>query len=184
MLLLASALLASRSAAAPGDPNERSITLGVSGGLRVFNSQLGLQNNAAAGLRVGLGVTERLTVSLDYVFSAPVRENTDVIAGVSALRSLLRVDLMAGRTRPYLIAGVGGVMFNFGDARDFSTGTLTGGLGISHRFDRRHSISIEATEDAYRARTEEFTLTGSLLRTGPRTTNGLGTIAGGFAMTF
>ncbi len=183
--MLATALLF----AAPATParafaSDRPLTLQVGGGLRTFNSQLGLRENASMGLRMGLGVTDRLSFALDYVFSAPPRENTDIIAGVSALRGLARFDILSGNTRPYVIAGVGGVLFNFGDARDYSTGTLTVGYGLSRRLGSHNVISIEASADVYRARTEEFTLTGSLLSSGPRSYQGLGTItaAVGFAL--
>lgn len=133
---------------------------------------------------MGLGVTERLTLALDYVFSAPTRENSNLLANVNALRGLARFDFLTGKTRPYLIAGVGGVLFNFTDARDYSTGTLTVGYGISKRLDPHHVISVEATADVYRNQVENFDVTGRRVSYGPRSYQGMGTISAAIGYQF
>ncbi len=183
--MLAAALVFSGSATpARASATDRPLTLQAGGGMRIFNSQLGLRDNVSLGLRMGLGVTDRLSFALDYVFSAPPRENTDIIAGVSALRGLARFDFLTGSTRPYVIAGVGGVLFNFGDARDYSTGTLTVGYGLSRLLGPHHVISVEATADVYRNRVENFDVAGHLVSRGPRSYQGTGTISANIGYRF
>ena len=63
--------------------SERPITLQVAGGLRMFNDQLGLKDNVCAGFRMDFGVTDRLSLALDYVFSSPTRSASSNVASPS-----------------------------------------------------------------------------------------------------
>ena len=183
-MLAAASVFSALMAPAPASASERPLTLQAGGGVRIFNSQLALHDNVSLGLRMGLGMTDRLSLALDYVFSSPVRETSNYIAYVSALRGLIRFDLLAGRTRPYLIAGLGGVQFNFNDARDYSTGTLTVGYGLSRRIGPRRTLGLEATADVYRNRVEQFSVTGDLIGYGPRSYQGMGTISASVGIEF
>jgi hypothetical protein len=168
----------------PAIAAERPVTLQAGGGVRLFDPELGFDASPCAGLRLGLGVTNHVSFALDYVFSAPARLSTDRIAYISALRGLARIDFLSGATRPYAIAGVGGVLMNFGDARDYSTGTLTGGLGISRLLGSHHVLAIEGTGDVYATRIEYFDLVGQPLYKGPRTHQAMGTISANLGFRF
>jgi hypothetical protein len=154
----------------------RSVSASAGGGYRIWSRQLGLENDAALSLRLGLSVTERLAVSLDYVLSAPIRKATQQSASVSALRALVRYDVWRGPVRPYLIAGAGGFLANFDDSNDFSTGALTFGAGVERPLGGGSFLAVEASTDLYRSEVVHYDMGGAVLSRSPRTTNALGTL--------
>ncbi len=182
MPVLTATLLALR--AQPAGASERPITIQLAGGVRFFNQELGLGDDFCAGIRMGLGITDRASFGIDYLFSAPVRVSTNRTATISALRGVARMDLLGGATRPYVFAGVGGVAMNFNDAHDSSAGTLTGGLGLSRSIGRSHFVSLEGSVDLYASRVEYYDLEGRVIYVGPRTFEALKTVAANVGVRF
>lgn len=163
---------------------ERPVTVQLGGGARMFSRKLALDDDFCSTLRLGLGLTDRITLCLDYVGSSPTRNTTSAIAHVNALRALARVDLLEGGLKPYVIAGAGGVLFNFSDATDTATGTLTAGLGISRGLGDRGVISMEGTADVYAYRSERFDVLGRPTYQSVRSYEPLGTISANLGFRF
>ncbi len=176
-LLVACAAVGRARAAESSAEQARPVTLAFSGGYRIFNHQVDLKNEAAFGARLGLGIAPRVEVALDFELSDPLRGATGRPASVSALRALLRVDALRGSIRPYAIAGVGGLLMNFDDSPDFSSGALTAGVGVEHALSGRMIARLEATGDFYRAQVDKYDNGGTIVARTGRTTNGLGTIS-------
>ena len=125
LMLLALAALPSapdRASASEGD-GARPAFVSIMGGWRIFNSQLGLKDDVSAGLRLGLGVAPRVVLMTDFTVSGANRSVGTGTATVHALRALARFDIFGGSTRPYVVTGAGGVLFDFSDAQDYATGT-------------------------------------------------------------
>lgn len=175
-LALAALLLLGAAAPRVRASEDRPVSISAGGGYRIWSRQLGLENDAALSLRLGLWITERLAVSLDYVLSAPIRRATQQSASVSALRALARYDVWRGPVRPYLFAGAGGFLANFNDSNDFSTGALTFGAGVERPLGRRSFLTVEASTDLYRSEVVHYDIGGAVLSRSPRTTNALGTL--------
>jgi hypothetical protein len=185
MPVLALALLVSASTARAeeGDGN-RHAAVSILGGWRIFNSQLGLKDDASAGLRVGLEIAPRVTLLTDFGISMANRKAGTGDVTVHALRELARVDVLAGRTRPYIVTGLGGLLFDFNDAQDYATGSLTIGYGMERRFGRKGRAFLEGDLDLYRNRTVLYGPTGQEISRSSKATQGLGTIALGLGFTF
>ncbi len=160
----------------------RPVTLAFSGGYRIFSRQLGLQNDAAFDLRLGLGVARRASIALDYGLCDPLREVTRQPASVNALRALARVDILEGALRPYVLAGMGGFLINFHDAPDYSEGSLTAGAGIERDLSPRLVLRVEGTADFYRSELITYDAGGNVLTRSARLTNALGTISAGLGV--
>jgi hypothetical protein len=75
-------------------------------------------------------------------------------------------------------------MFNFSDARDYSTGTLTGGLGLSRSIGSSHFVSLEGSVDLYSSRVEYYGLEGQVIYAGPRTFEALKTVTANVGVRF
>src|SRR6185295_7912679 len=127
--------------------SDRSVTIQPDAGVRFFNSDVGLGTTASMGIRMDLGITDRFSLGIDYLFSSPTRTNTERLANVDALRALARFDLLSGSTRPFVEVGIGGLRFNFTDAVDYSASAGTLGVGVSHRLGRHHVIQLEGSGD-------------------------------------
>ncbi len=183
--VLAAALLAAPAPAlADAAGAARAVTLSISGGYRIFSHQLALQNDAALGARIGLKVVPRLQVALDYVLSDPLRKSTGKPASVSALRALVRFDALSGDTRAYLIAGAGGLLVNFTDSADYSTGALTAGVGVERRLAPNITLRLEGTSDLYRTEAVTYGPGGAEISRSTRVTNALGALAAGLGVEF
>jgi len=185
MPILASALLASASPAR-GDEEDagRKVTVSILGGWRMFNTQLGLENDASAGLRLGLDVAPRISLLTDFSASSATRKAGTGDAIVYSMRALARFDILAGRTRPYILTGLGGLLFDFSDAQDYATGTLTTGYGIERRFGRSGRVALEGDLDLYRNRTVLYGPTGQEISRSRKVTQGLGAVALGLGFSF
>jgi hypothetical protein len=181
MPALAASLL---SWATPSMASERTITIQPDAGVRFFNSDVGLGSSASVGLRMDLGVADRLAFGIDYIFSSPTRKNSDRLSNVDALRALVRFDLLGGSTRPFIECGIGGLSFNFTDAVDFGTSAGTLGLGVSHRLGRHHVITLEGSGDLYQTRVENYDVTGRLRSIGPARWNRLANVSAGIGYRF
>jgi hypothetical protein len=182
-LLLVVAMLGAlpRSACAQ---SSRSFLVAPSFGVRSFESKLDLENEAAIGARLGLGVNDRVTVLTDVVHSVPARKTTGRLAYVTGLRTLVQVRLLTGSLRPFAIAGVGGILFNFSDAIDTASGAVTLGGGVELMVRNRLGIYAEGSADFYRARQVTYSSTGEELTTSDRSTDSATTVAVGISVGF
>ena len=185
MIFLAAAVLFSPAPSRAADTeSDRAVTLGIAGGTRMFNSQVDLGADISLGMKLGLGISRHASLVFDYVVSGTTRDVTGSGATVHAMRELVRYDLLTGETRPYLVAGVGGVLFDFTDSQDYATGALTLGCGVTRRLGSRSTLTLEGTGDLYRNRAATFSSTGEELSAGPRDTQSLGTVSLGLGMEF
>jgi len=175
---------APRWASASEELSSRSAFFEGTGGWRIFNTQLGLKNDVAEGIRVGMGLGARVFLITDFSVSGADRKVGSGNATVHALRELVRVDVLDGATRPYIVTGAGAVLFDFNDAQDYATGTLTVGYGIERRFAGRGRVSLEGDIDFYRNRTVVFDSIGQEVSRTPRTTQGLGAVSLGLGFAF
>jgi opacity protein-like surface antigen len=181
-LLLLSLLAHGRSNAA--EEQQRPVTFAATGGVRLFNEDLDLKDDASFGARLGIQVSERWGVILDFVASHPIRRSTGQEAPIDALRALARANLLTGKVRPYAIAGIGGILFFFNDAGDSAEGAMTFGGGVDVRVTRRMFAYLEGSTDIYRADGVVYTPTGVVYQTQPRKTETLGTISIGIGLEF
>lgn len=162
----------------------RPFTVGIQGGVRLFEEELDLEDDVAFGLRVGMGASERFSVLLDFVQSAPARTTTGAQASVSALRGLTQARLLLGTVQPYLLAGLGGVLFNFDDTSDTAVGAVTVGGGLEMRLGSRASLYGESSVDLYRARSISYSPEGEVLSSTERDTQSAWTALAGFQVEF
>jgi opacity protein-like surface antigen len=162
----------------------RPFSLSVQGGARVFENDLDLEDDVAFGLRVGMGASERFSVLLDFVQTSPARTTTGAQASVSALRGLTQGRLLLGTIRPYLLAGLGGVLFNFDDTSDTAVGAVTVGGGVEMRLGTRALLYGEGSADLYRARSVAYSPEGEVLSSSERDTKTAWTALAGFQVEF
>jgi hypothetical protein len=162
----------------------RPFSVGLHAGVRLFEEDLDLEDDIAFGLRAGMGACERFTVLLDFVQSSPARVTTGAQARVSALRGLTQTRLLLGTVRPYLLAGLGGVLFNFDDTSDTAVGAVTFGGGIEMRLGTRASLYGEGSADLYRARSVAYSPEGEVLSSTERDTQTAWTVLTGFQVEF
>lgn len=177
--------LAVSAVALPQDASaERRLVVAPVVGLRSFDDDLDLDSEASIGFRFGMHTSERVSVFVDYVHSVPARETTGQLAYITGLRSLAQVRLLTGTARPYLIAGIGGVLFNFSDANDTAGGAITLGGGLEVKPWSRTAVFAEGSVDLYRSREVIYSTTGDELSTGPRRTHQILGLAAGVSVEF
>ena len=187
LLFLLVALSVSPSAHAEPSPSTsiaRPVSVGITFGARFFNEDLQLGNDFSFGGRVGIGLGSRWGLVTDFVACHPSRETTGVIAYVDALRLLGRYNIATGSVRPYLVAGIGGVLFIFNDTPTTAGGALTVGLGTDLKVASRTRLFVEASRDFYSVQEITYDLVGQPLYTGDEHTRSLGTISGGIGVEF
>jgi len=178
-------VVAACSSAIPGPARaERSLVVAPIIGLRAFESKLDLGDEAAIGARFGIATSDRVSVLVDYVHTAPARKTTGQLAYITGLRTLAQVRILTGRIRPYVIAGAGGVLFNFSDANDTAGGTVTIGGGVELKPWRRAALFAEGSLDFYRSREVIYSATGDEISVGPRSTDQISTVEAGVALEF
>jgi hypothetical protein len=163
---------------------ERTLVVAPVVGLRSFESKLDLGTEAAVGARLGIGTSDRVSVLVDYIHTAPARGSTGQLAYITGLRTLAQVRVLTGQVRPYVIAGVGGVLFNFSDANDTAGGAVTLGAGVEVKPWRRAALFAEGSLDFYRSREVLYSTTGDVLSSGPRSTDQISTVEAGVALEF
>lgn len=163
---------------------ERTLVVAPIVGLRSFESKLDLGDEAAIGARLGIGTSDRVAVLVDYVHTAPARKSTGQLAYITGLRTLAQVRVMTGEVRPYVVAGVGGVLFNFSDANDTAGGAVTVGAGLEVKPWRRAAVFAEGSLDFYRTREVLYSTTGDIVSSGPRSTDQITTVEAGVALEF
>jgi opacity protein-like surface antigen len=172
------------SAARADDYPPRPFHAGITAGARTFEKRLDLQPDIAVGLRVGLGLERRVSVLLDCVHTTPVRKTTGRLSHITGLRALVQYRLLTSQVRPYLLAGVGGILFDFDDTYDTATGALTGGGGIEVRLARQVQVFGEASADFYRYRTVIYSATGNLVSSSERSTDTAAAYLAGITVNF
>lgn len=188
--MLRAALLFGVAASLTGGPHPASADTGrpfqVGGAvaIRSFESRLDLNDELAAGFRVGLGLSGRASVLIDAVHTTPTRKTTGRLAHVTDLRSLVQYRFLNGSLRPYLVGGVGGILFDFDDTYDTATGALTGGAGVEWRASSQFTVFGEASLDLYRNRTVTFDSLGNEISSTNRTTDQARTYSLGLLATF
>jgi len=164
--------------------SEREVTLSIAGGYRVYDEPLGLSDDAALLFRVGLGLSSRAQLAIDYLYSDPARSVNHTYAHVDHVRLLGRMNALTGRTRPYGLFGVGIFVADFGDSYDTTAGTVSAGLGIERRLGPQLLVQVEATAEFYKAEVVLFDPGGRARYRGPRTTEANGTFSAGFGFHF
>ena len=184
VLLFASAALLTISPRALLADASRPLQVGGALALRSFESRLDLNNELAAGFRIGLGLNEHVSVLIDAVHTTPTRKTTYRLAHITDLRSLVQYRVVTGTVRPYLVGGVGGILFDFDDTYDTATGALTGGAGVEWRASSQFTVFGEASLDFYRNRTVTFDALGNEISSTNRTTDEARTYSLGLLATF
>ena len=181
ILILALFLLAASPATAQSD---RPISVAPTIGYRNFDSELDLNGEITAGLRFGVDASPKFGILMDYVYTSPSRESSGGSANVHAMRALAKYRLLTSSVRPYLLAGVGGLLFDFEDTFDTASFTLSLGGGAEYRLGSRASLFAEASADGYRARTVTYSSTGEELESTERETQAVMTATAGIAVEF
>ena len=156
----------------------------MTGGVRLFDEDLGLKEDLAIGGRIGLGMSRRWSVLLDFVASHPIGTVTQQMTAVDALRALARCNILSGRVRPYALAGIGGILFDFGDAPSSAKGAITLGGGFDVRIARKAFAFIEGSADGFQSDTVRYDAVGLPYRVLPQQTWILGTVSLGIGAEF
>jgi hypothetical protein len=176
--------IAGALAPAPALAAERTFTAGPMVGVRLFEDALDLQSELSFGARIGMGFSERWGVVFDFVAAHPLRESTGGEVVIDALRALAKANILTGKARPYLVAGLGGGMFLFPDAPNSAHGTMTAGAGFEYHAADRVLIMAEGSMDYFRAQPVIYYPNGAVVTLGPRETFTMGTISLGLAVEF
>lgn len=182
--LLIAILLMAYGRSAGAQEQQRPVTFAVTSGARFFNEDLDLTTDVSFGARLGIGLSDRWGVLLDFLASHPVRESTQELAPIDALRALARANILTGKVRPYAMAGIGGIIFFFNDAANAAEGAVTFGAGVDFRIARKALLYVEASEDLYRPDGVVYTPTGIVYQTQPRKTERLGAVSIGIGLEF
>jgi hypothetical protein len=184
-VLLAIAFTWPTTARAAETPSKkRPIIVATTLGIRVFHQELELDDDFAFGGRVGMGLSERWALLIDFVASHPHREATATASYVDALRLLVRANLQTGRFRPYVLGGPGGVLFMFNDTPSTAGGAATVGLGADYRVAPQTYVFVEGSMDLYSQQGITYLPDGSAFFAGPARARTLGTIAAGIGVEF
>ena len=193
LLLLALLVLALTSAARPSRAEEppeadstrdRPVLVAITIGVRMFHQELQLGDDFSFGGRVGVGLGDRWALMMDFVACHPSRESTAVAAYVDALRMLARFNLHTGTFRPYMVGGIGGVLFMFQDSPTSAGGALTLGVGADYRVAPQTRLFLEASTDLYSQQQFTYLPDGSVTYHGGYETKTLGTVSAGIAVEF
>ena len=182
LMLMASTGPAKASAEAP--LKERPVMIGITIGARLYPEELDLGDDFAFGGRVGVGLNRRWSLVLDFVASHTVRQRTSRVAYVDALRVLGRANIMTGRFRPYVQAGVGGLLFIFNDTPTTAGGALTFGLGADYRLAPQTFMFLESSADLYSHEDVTYDIYGDARFSGPDRGRTLGTVCVGIGVEF
>ena len=181
-LLLAVPAIPATGAAA--ERTGRTITASAVSGARFFNDDLDLDTDISFGARVAMGLDPRWGMTMDFLASHPSRKTTGDVNPIDALRILARGNILTGRFRPYLMAGLGGILFFFNDARDGAEGAMTFAGGADYRFGSRTLLFVEGSTDIYRTSPVVYSPTGVPLSTGDRKTEHLAALSIGMGVEF
>lgn len=148
---------------------ERSLELGTTAGMRWFSESVSLDEDLSLSLRLGIRTGSIFTLWIDLSQTHPEGKYSRETSLVSSLRALGQVDLRTtGPVRPYLLAGVGGLVFDFGDRTDAAFGTLTAGGGVGVMVGERTRLFLEGTADFFWADETRYDVTGRPINTTDR----------------
>jgi hypothetical protein len=179
------ALSQSAQDSAPADTTSpRPVLVAITIGVRMFHQELQLGDDFSFGGRVGVGLGDRWALMMDFVACHPSRESTAVAAYVDALRMLARFHLHTGTFRPYVVGGIGGVLFMFQDSPTSAGGAFTFGVGADYRVAPQTRLFLEATTDLYSQQQFTYQPDGSVTYHGGYETKTLGTISAGIGVEF
>ncbi|MEK7316538.1 MAG: hypothetical protein AAB011_10175 [Candidatus Eisenbacteria bacterium] len=173
------ALLLAGSPAWGESAEKRPIRVAPLVGARVFADPLALQSEFAFGMRVSMGVSDRVSIAMDAGHSSPVRKTSGSNMSFGEIRLLTTVALLRGSIRPYALAGIGGQFFNFYDTSGTASLLFAGGLGVEYAAGERWSLFAEGSADAYRASFTQFDYRGYLVAKSLRQTLVTGVITFG-----
>jgi hypothetical protein len=182
-LLFATALWVTCPTPAFAQP-DRSIQVGLFAGGRSFASRLDLSSEFAGAVRIGLDLGHHASLLMDAVHTTPRRTTTDAFTRVTSVRTLIQYRFLPGTIHPYAIGGLGGMLFDFEDTPDASGGTLTGGVGVEWRLNRRFALFGEGSLDWYLNRYVMYAPTGERLTVSDRTTERVRTFGAGLLARF
>ncbi|HEX7077448.1 MAG TPA: hypothetical protein VF363_03415 [Candidatus Eisenbacteria bacterium] len=184
LLILAAGARPADAGALESTPKERPAIIGITIGARLFTKELELGNDFAFGGRVGLGLSRRWALLLDFVAAHTYREPTGKAAYVDALRVLGRANLLTGRFRPYVLAGPGGLLFLLNDTPTTAGGAATFGLGADYRLAPQTFGFVESSIDLYSQQDITYSLDGSVSFVGPNRARTLGAVIAGIGVEF
>ncbi|HET9250979.1 MAG TPA: hypothetical protein VFP58_02545 [Candidatus Eisenbacteria bacterium] len=165
-------------------PPDRPVIVGVTIGIRMFHEELQLGDDFSFGGRVGVGLGDRWALMMDFVACHPSRPATAVAAYVDALRMLARFNLHTGKFRPYMVGGIGGVLFMFQDSPTSAGGALTLGVGADYRVAPQTRLYLEATTDLYSQQQFTYLPGGAVSYHGDYETKTLGNVGAGISVEF
>jgi hypothetical protein len=140
---------------------ERSLELGTAAGMRWFSESVNLNEDLFLSLRLGIRTGSVFTLWTDLSQAHPEGKYSRESSIVSSLRALGQFDLpTSGPVRPYVLAGVGGLVFDFGDRTDAAFGTLTAGGGVGFMVGTRTRLFLEGTADFFWSDETRYDVTG------------------------
>jgi hypothetical protein len=168
----------------PARATERTFTAGPMVGVRLFEKDLDLQSEPSFGARIGMGFSERWGAVFDFVAAHPLRESNGREVVIDALRAFAKANILTGRARPYLIAGIGGGMFLNPDAPNSAHGIMTAGAGFEYHASERVFVMAEGSMDYFRSQPVIYFPSGQEVALGPRETFTMGTLSLGLAVKF
>ncbi len=151
LAVLAVVFLLAASPAVAESVGKRPIRVAPVMGARVFADPLKLRSEFAFGVRISMGVSERVSIVMDAGHSSPVRKTSGQDMSFGDIRLLSTVALLRSPLRPYVVGGLGGQFFNFYDTPGTAGLVFAGGLGVEYAPAARWSAFAEASADAYRA---------------------------------
>ena len=163
---------------------ERPIIIATTLGMRLFHPDLELKDDFSFGGRVGMGMNKRWALILDFVACHTHRQSTAIATYVDALRVLARANVLTGRFRPYVVGGIGGVLFMFNDTPSTAGGAITAGLGSDLRIAPQTSVFVEGSIDLHAQQDFTYDSDGSVTFFGPDRARTLGTISTGLEVEF
>jgi hypothetical protein len=164
--------------------SDRQFTAAPMAGATWFDEKLDFEGEVSYGFRLGMEADRRFSVVMDYAQTDPARKTTGKSARVSSLRALGQCRVLTGSIRPYLMGGLGGVLFNFDDANDAAGGTASAGGGVEYAAWERTRFFAEYLASFYRMRSVTYSSTGTVLSTGERTTDALQSVVAGVSVGF
>ncbi len=170
--------------AAESPTEQRPIIIATTLGIRMFHKDPQLDDDFSFGGRVGMGLNKRWALILDFVASHTHRQPTAVATYVDALRVLARANVLTGRFRPYVVGGIGGVLFMFNDTPSTAGGAITAGLGSDLRIAPQTSVFVEGSIDLHAQQDFTYDSDGSVTFFGPDRARTLGTISSGLEVEF
>lgn len=178
------ALAVASQAVLPRLSSAHPLFAGLTVGTRAFEKGLDLKPEAAFGFRIGTGLNDRMSVRLEYLYTAPSRKVSGSSASITAYRFIGRAAFTSWSVRPYAELGFGGILFDFRDTYDTAAGTLMGGAGLEVNVSRRVCLSLEGSADFYRYRAVTYDETGQELSSTARSTDNTSTLLVGMQVSF